>query len=46
VGALDRDAGRRLFGIDGDRVTDFVVFEPANAIKFTIAGCAPAEAWA
>jgi hypothetical protein len=25
-----------LFGIDEGRVTDFVVFEPANAIKFTI----------
>jgi hypothetical protein len=25
-----------LFGIDEKRVTDFVVFEPANAIKFTI----------
>jgi hypothetical protein len=29
--ALNRGAVARLFG-----VTDFVVFEPANAIKFTI----------
>jgi len=35
-GALDRGAVARLFGIDESRVTDFVVFEPANAIKFTI----------
>lgn len=35
-GALNRAAVARLFGIDEARVTDFVVFEPANAIKFTI----------
>ena len=35
-GALDRGAVARLFGIDEGRVTDFVVCEPANAIKFTI----------
>ena len=35
-GALNRGAVARLFGIDESRVTDFVVFEPANAIKFTI----------
>ena len=35
-GALDRATVARLFGIDESRVTDFVVFEPANAIKFTI----------
>ena len=35
-GALSRRAVARLFGIDEDRVTDFVVFEPAQAIKFTI----------
>jgi Domain of unknown function (DUF4387) len=35
-GALNRRAVARLFGIDEDRVTDFVVFEPAQAIKFTI----------
>jgi Domain of unknown function (DUF4387) len=35
-GALNRSAVARLLGIDEDRVTDFVVFEPAQAIKFTI----------
>lgn len=35
-GALDRAAVARLFKVDEARVTDFVVFEPANAIKFTI----------
>ena len=35
-GALNRGAIARLFGIEEGRVTDFVVFEPANAIKFTI----------
>ena len=35
-GVLDRGAVARLFGVDENRVTDFVVFEPANAIKFTI----------
>jgi Domain of unknown function (DUF4387) len=35
-GALNKIAVARLFGIDEARVTDFVVFEPANAIKFTI----------
>ncbi|MGH7331959.1 MAG: DUF4387 domain-containing protein [Candidatus Rokuibacteriota bacterium] len=35
-GALNPSAVARLFGIDEGRVTDFVVFEPAHAIKFTI----------
>jgi len=35
-GALNRGAVARLFGVEEGRVTDFVVFEPANAIKFTI----------
>lgn len=35
-GALTRESVARLFNIDAARVTDFVVFEPANAIKFTI----------
>ena len=35
-GVLDRGDVARLFGVDESRVTDFVVFEPANAIKFTI----------
>ena len=36
LSALNRSAVARLFGIEEARVTDFVVFEPANAIKFTI----------
>jgi hypothetical protein len=35
-GALNRSAVARLFSVEESRVTDFVVFEPANAIKFTI----------
>ena len=26
----------RLFGIEQARISDFIAFEPANAIKFTI----------
>ncbi len=33
---LSPDSVAKLYGIARDRVTDFVVFEPANAIKFTI----------
>ena len=40
-GALNRGAVARLFGIDEGRVTDFVVFEPANAIKVTIRRARP-----
>ena len=40
-GALTTAAVARLFGIDAARVTDFVVFEPANAIKFTIRRLTP-----
>ena len=36
VRALTRRVVARLFGVDESRVTDFVVFEPAHAIKFTI----------
>ena len=35
-GALSRESVCRLFGIDDDRITDYVEFEPALAIKFTI----------
>ena len=35
-GALNRGAIAHLFDVDEGRVTYFVVFEPANAIKFTI----------
>lgn len=33
---LTRDTVTRLYGIPLDRITDFVEFDPANAIKFTI----------
>lgn len=33
---LTRGSIAALYRIDPDRITDFVVFEPANAIKFTI----------
>ncbi len=35
-GVLSREAVARLFGIAEARITDFVTFDPANAIKFTI----------
>jgi hypothetical protein len=35
-GVLTRDTVAALYRIDPARITDFVVFEPANAIKFTI----------
>ena len=35
-GALSRDAICRIFGITPDRITDWVEFDPALAIKFTI----------
>ncbi len=35
-GALSRDAMARLYGIDEARITDFVEYDPAYAIKFTI----------
>ncbi|MBM3343252.1 MAG: DUF4387 domain-containing protein [Betaproteobacteria bacterium] len=33
---LTRETVARLYGIPFDRITDFVEFDPANAIKFTI----------
>jgi len=33
---LTADAVAALYRIDRNRISDFVVFEPANAIKFTI----------
>ena len=36
-GALSREAVARLYGVSEERVTDFVTFDPAMAIKFTIA---------
>jgi hypothetical protein len=35
-GVLSRESVASLYRIAAERVTDFVVFEPANAIKFTI----------
>ncbi|MBM3569107.1 MAG: DUF4387 domain-containing protein [Alphaproteobacteria bacterium] len=35
-GALSRESVAKLFKVPLERVTDFVVFEPANAVKFTI----------
>src|ERR1700686_3973413 len=40
-GALSRAAVCRIFGIDDGRVTDYVEFDPALAIKFTIARTLP-----
>jgi hypothetical protein len=36
AGVLSRAKVAAIYGIPEERVTDFVVFEPANAIKFTI----------
>ncbi|HLS25296.1 MAG TPA: DUF4387 domain-containing protein [Beutenbergiaceae bacterium] len=35
-GALTRETVRNLFGIEDSRITDFVHYDPAFAIKFTI----------
>ena len=40
-GALSREAVCRIFAIDPARLTDHAAFEPALAIKFTIARLAP-----
>ena len=40
-GALSREAVLALYGIPEARLTDFVEFDPANAIKFTIARLRP-----
>ncbi len=34
--AISRSSICELFGVSDDRITDFVEFEPANAIKFTL----------
>lgn len=36
TGALTRESVARLYGIDESRITDFVYFDPAYAIKFSI----------
>lgn len=40
-GALSRATVCDLFGIEDDRITDFVEFDPAFAIKFTLKRLAP-----
>jgi hypothetical protein len=40
-GVLSRSAVCRLFGIADERITDHVAFDPALAIKFTIARTRP-----
>ena len=40
-GVLSRAQVRRIFGIAEERITDHVAFEPALAIKFTIARTRP-----
>ena len=35
-GVLSRSSVAKLYGIEEARITDFVTFDPANAIKFTI----------
>jgi hypothetical protein len=40
-GALSREAVLALYGIPEARLTDFVEFDPAHAIKFTIARLRP-----
>lgn len=35
-GAVTRETVARLYGIEPSRISDFVTFDPANAIKFTI----------
>lgn len=35
-GVLTRESVARLYGIEPDRISDFVTFDPAAAIKFTI----------
>lgn len=36
TGVLSREAVARLFRVPAERVTHFFVYEPGNAIKFTI----------
>ena len=38
---LTRESVQRLYGIAADRITDFVEFDPAHAVKFTITRLEP-----
>ena len=40
-GALTRESVASLFGIPSERISAFVQFDPANAIKFTIVRSCP-----
>jgi Domain of unknown function (DUF4387) len=40
-GVLSRASVCRLFGIEDERITDYVEFEPALAVKFTIRRARP-----
>lgn len=40
-GVVSRRAVCRIFGIDDNRITDYVEFDPALAIKFTIRRTVP-----
>ena len=40
-GALTKETMAKLYDIDIDRITDFVEFDPAYAIKFTISRTFP-----
>ncbi|HVH79667.1 MAG TPA: DUF4387 domain-containing protein [Stellaceae bacterium] len=40
-GVLSREAVCRIFGIGAERITDHIAFDPALAIKFTIARTRP-----
>jgi hypothetical protein len=35
TGAITKSSIAQLYGISEDRISDFVLFDPANAIKFT-----------
>jgi hypothetical protein len=41
AGVLTRTGVARLYGIPEERITDFVHYDPANAIKFTILRARP-----
>lgn len=41
AGVLTAETVSALYRIDKSRISDFVVFEPANAIKFTISRLRP-----
>lgn len=40
---LTREKVQELYSVDAERITDFVYFDAANAIKFTIQRAAPSS---